>query len=117
MKSELAEELFEVIEARSPARPTPMEFEMAYQARVAMDRIIFAIRHTEQFGSQAEPMREVGRQLLDALQRLEIVDRRFQIRSQVAREANPANNNPSRHNFDVQGMWSSQRPDGQCGDG
>ena len=49
MKSELAEELFEVIEARSPARPTPMEFEMAYQARVAIDRIRFAIKHTEQF--------------------------------------------------------------------
>ena len=97
MKSELAEEIFELMEARSRAQPTPMEFEMAYQARVAMDRIRFAIRHSEQFGPQTEPMREVGRQLRDALQRLETVDRRFQIRSQVARETIPENNNPSRH--------------------
>jgi hypothetical protein len=43
VKSELAEEIFALIEARSQALPTPMEFEMAYQARVAMDRIRFAI--------------------------------------------------------------------------
>ena len=81
MKSELVEEIFALIEAWSSARPTPMEFEMAYQARVATDRIRFAIKHTEQFGSQTEPMREAGLQLLDALQRLETVDRRFQSRS------------------------------------
>jgi hypothetical protein len=81
MKSELAEEIFALIEAWSPARPTPMEFEMAYQARVAMDRIRFAIKHTEQFGPQTEPLREAGLQLLDALQRLETVDRGFQVRS------------------------------------
>ena len=81
MKSELAQEIFASIEARSQARPTAMEFEMAYQARVAMDRIRFAIKHAEQFGPQTEPMREVGRQLLDALQRLETMDRRFQARS------------------------------------
>jgi hypothetical protein len=117
MKSELAEEIFELMEARSHARPTPMEFEMAYQARVAMDRIRFAIRHIEQFGPQTEPIREVRRQLLDALQRLETVDRRFQIRSQVARETNPEYNNPSRHNFSAHGLWPSQRPDGQSSAG
>jgi hypothetical protein len=46
MKSELAEEIFPLIEARLQARPTPMEFEMAYQERVAIDRIRFAIKHT-----------------------------------------------------------------------
>lgn len=81
MKSELAEEIFALIEARSQARPAPMEFEMAYQARVAMDRIRFAIKHAEQFGPQTEPLREASLQLLDALQRLETVDRRFQARS------------------------------------
>jgi hypothetical protein len=49
MKSQLAEEIFELIEARSHPRPGPIEFEMAYQARVAIDRIRFAIKHTEQF--------------------------------------------------------------------
>ena len=83
MKSELAEEIFALIEARSQARPTPMEFEMAYQARVAMDRIRFVIKHAEQFGPQTEPMREAGLQLLDALQRFEAVDRRFQTRCRL----------------------------------
>jgi hypothetical protein len=78
LKSELAEEIFQLIEARSRARPTSTEFEMAYQARVAIDRIRFAIKHTEQFGPHTEQMREAGLQLLDALQRLESTDRRFQ---------------------------------------
>jgi hypothetical protein len=47
MISELAEEIFTLIEARSPGRPTTMEFELAYQARVASDRIRLAIKHTE----------------------------------------------------------------------
>jgi hypothetical protein len=81
VKSELVEEILGSMEARAHARPTPMEFEMAYQARVAMDRIRFAIKHVEQFGPQTEPMREAGWELLDALQRLEAVDRRFQKRS------------------------------------
>jgi hypothetical protein len=80
MKSQLAEEIFELIEARSHA-PTPAEFEMAYQARVVMDRIRFAVTHTEQFAPQTEELREAELQLLDALERLERVDRRFQQRS------------------------------------
>ena len=87
MKSELVEEIFQLVEARSQSRPTPMEFEMAYQARVAMDRIRFAIKHAEQFGPQTEPMREAGLQLLDALQRLETADRRFQTRCHMAEQS------------------------------
>ncbi len=84
MISELAEEIFALIEARSPGRPAPMEFELAYQARVAIDRIRFAIKHTEGFGPHTEQMREAGLQLLDALQRLESTDRRFQARSRYS---------------------------------
>ena len=87
MKNELAEEIFALIEARLWAQPAAIEFEMAYQARVAMDRIRFAIKHTEQFGPRTEPMREAGLQLLDALQRLESVDRRFQVRCRGNSEA------------------------------
>ena len=83
MKSELAEEIFELMEARSHARPTPMEFEMAYQARVALERIRFAIKHIEQFAPSTDQMRDVGFQLLDALQRFEAIDRRFQVRSRL----------------------------------
>jgi hypothetical protein len=64
-----------------------MEFEMAYQSRVAIDRIKFAIRHTEQFGPQTDEMREASFQLLDALHRLELADRKFQERSRSVSEA------------------------------
>lgn len=63
--------------------PSPIEFEMAYQARVAIDRIRFAIKHTEQFARQTDRSREVGLQLLDALDRLEALDRHFQARSRI----------------------------------
>ena len=89
MNSRMMHQIVEMIESEAHARPSPMEFEMAYQARVAMDRIRFAIKHAEQFGPQTEPLREAGLQLLDALQRLETVDRRFQKRSQVTSERNP----------------------------
>jgi len=75
--------IIETIEEEVSSRPSPIEFEMAYQARVAIDRIRFAIKHTEQFCAKSDPAREVGLQLLDALQRLETVDRRFQQRSRI----------------------------------
>src|SRR3954451_4567874 len=81
MSSEAMHEFLQTVEAEVQSRPTPTEFEMAYQARVASDRIRFAIKHTEQFGPRTDQMREAGVQLLDALQRLETVDRRFQLRS------------------------------------
>lgn len=77
-------QIVETIEADVQSRPSAIEFEMAYQARVAIDRIKFAIRHAEQFGKPCDTMREAGMQLLDALQRLESLDRRFQARSRTA---------------------------------
>ena len=71
----------ESVQSIEESRPSAIEFEMAYQARVAIDRIRFAIKHTEQFGPRSDQMREAGLQLLDALQRLETVDRCFQARS------------------------------------
>src|SRR5215467_7816917 len=81
MSSDAMREFLEVVEAEVQSRPTATEFEMAYQARIAIDRIRFAIKHTEQFGPRTDQMREARMQLLDALQRLETVDRRFQERS------------------------------------
>ena len=77
-------QIVETIEAEVRARPSPVEFEMAYRARVAIDRIKFAIKHTEQFATPCIHMREAGLQLLDALERLESLDRRFQVRSRMA---------------------------------
>jgi hypothetical protein len=111
MKSELEEKIFELIEARLQAHPTPTEFEMAYQARVAMDRIRFAIKHTEQFGPQMEPMREAGLQLLDALERLETIDRRFQKRSRVPM-GSCDNSHPDGNGLAVAKSRSLDSPDG-----
>src|ERR1700759_758396 len=87
MSSEAMHEFLQTVEAEVQSRPTPTEFEMAYQARVAIDRIRFAIKHTEQFGPRTDQMRETGLKLLDALQRLETVDRRFQQRSRFCDRA------------------------------
>jgi hypothetical protein len=84
MSSETMHQIVEIIEAEVRSRPSAIEFEMAYQARIAIDRIKFAIRHTEQFSKPCIQMREAGLQLLDALERLENLDRRFQIRSRCA---------------------------------
>ena len=83
MSLEFMRQIIETIEADVTSRPSAIEFEMAYQVRVAIDRIKFAIRHAEQFVKPCEAIREAGMQLLDALQRLEAIDRRFQARSQI----------------------------------
>jgi len=85
MSSEI---LHQFLEAEVRSRPSALEFEMAYQARVAIDRIKFAIQHAEQFANPCIHLREVGLQLLDALDRLEALDRRFQIRSRIAADRN-----------------------------
>ena len=80
MASEMMQEILEMIEAEAHSRPTLFEYELAYQARVAIDRIRFAIQHTEKFAPHTDHMREAGLQLLDALDRLQSAERRFQRR-------------------------------------
>ena len=80
MKSEILHELVAMVEADAQSRPSLGEFEMAYQARVAIDRIRFAIKATESTKERCEQLREAGMQLLDALDRLEAAERRFQDR-------------------------------------
>jgi hypothetical protein len=83
--SDLAKEVFALVEAKVLRRASPVEFEMAYQARTACDRIRFAIRSTEQFSSHSAQVREANLQLLDALDRLESADRQFQSRFRAGR--------------------------------
>jgi hypothetical protein len=85
MSSEIMHQIIEIIEDELNSQPSAIEFEMAYQVRVAMDRIRFAIKQAEQAGGRAEQSREVGMQLLDPLDRLESVERRFQQRSRGTR--------------------------------
>ena len=85
MNSDIMSEVLPMVDGEVQSGPTAMEFELAYQARVAMDRIRFAIRHGEQFAPQTDQMHETNLQLLDALQRLETAERRFQERSRVGK--------------------------------
>jgi hypothetical protein len=80
MRSEIVREFVAMIEAEAHSTLSPGEFEMAYQARVAMDRIRFAIKATEINREQSEPLHDARMQLLDALERLEAAERRFQDR-------------------------------------
>ncbi len=94
MKAEFVNEMVSLIEAHTKSRPSPIEFEMAYQVRVAIDRIRFAIKTTEQSAGNPRQLQEAGLQLLDALDRLESADRDFQTRfrratASVCRETRP----------------------------
>ena len=84
MSSEIMHQILQTIEEEMASRPSAIEFEMAYQARVAIDRIRFAITHVERFAKPCDQMREAGLQLLEALDRLDAVDRRFQARSRFS---------------------------------
>ena len=81
MQSETIRQGLTPVEPRG--QRSPIDFEMAYQARVAVDRIRFAIKQIEQFGQSSEHVREASLQLLDALDRLEELDRQFQTRSRM----------------------------------
>ena len=85
MSSEIMHQILRTIEEEMTSRPSAIEFEMAYQVRVAVDRIRFAITHVEKFGKSCDQMREAGLQLLDALDRVDAVDRRFKARSRFSR--------------------------------
>ena len=76
MKTQILE-----IEAEIQSRPAPFEFQMAYTIRVAIDRIRFAIKQIDPPNGSADLVREATIQLLDALDRLEYLDRCFQCRS------------------------------------
>ena len=80
MSPKMMRNIVELIESEFQRRPSPIDFEMAYQVRVAIDRIKSAIKCTEEFGPRTDEMREACLQLLDALDRLESAERHFQKR-------------------------------------
>lgn len=105
MDSQLLHDILEMIECEVRARPREVDFELAYQARIAIEKIRFVIKHTEVYCPHSAPMRDAGLQLLDALERLESADRKFQERSR----------NISRSQRTTNGHWqkfSSPRNDG-----
>jgi hypothetical protein len=71
---------------RNDETTRPAEFELAYQVRVAIDCIRFAVKATEHSVEEPNEVRkaslrqEAGLQLLDALDRLQSAERSFQLR-------------------------------------
>ena len=80
MTTKSMHQLLEIIEEEVRSTPSAIEFEMAYQARVVVDRIKFATRQVEQYAKPCAQMRDVGLQLPEAVERLQALDRRFQTR-------------------------------------
>ena len=80
MNAETAEQITPMLAVPAQSGPSSVEFEVAYQARVVMDRIRFAIRITEHSPPNSDQLREAGIQPLDAFDRLDRIDRRFQMR-------------------------------------
>jgi hypothetical protein len=97
MNTELARQVFEIVEAKVRSRPSPMEFEMAYQMRVAIDRIRFAINQAEQPHLKPEQTREITLQLADALDRLESAERDFQAKFHGVCDGRPEIGSPGRN--------------------
>jgi hypothetical protein len=60
------------------AASTAVDFELAYQVRIVMDRIRFALRVTDQASPTSIQLLEAGIQLLDAFDRLDRIDLTFQ---------------------------------------
>jgi uncharacterized protein YukE len=76
--AELAQKVVSIIHPSAPAIWDLLAFEMAYQARVAADRIRFAIGQIDKPARNSDQLREASLQLLDALDRLESAEQRFQ---------------------------------------
>ena len=81
MKSELAQAAFSTVDAQVRSTPSLGEFEFAYQARVAIEKIRFAIKQLDRIVSGAHCIQEVSLQLVDALDRLQSTERKFELRS------------------------------------
>lgn|SRR6185437_13476739 len=118
MNSEVVNQIRQTTDDEVNSRPSAFEFEMAYQARAAVDRIKFAIKHTEQFGARTEQMFEASLQLLDAVERLEMLDRRFQERSRLGSRSSHAKPDQDKQTGNGRRMSIPHQPaNGSCNGG
>jgi hypothetical protein len=86
--ADFARKVVAMVELNLQSQPASIEFELAYQARVAADRIRFAVLQIDESARHSEPLREASMQLLDALDRLDSAERRFQALSKLHFRAN-----------------------------
>jgi len=74
------QEVLSIIEDEVSRRHSGIEFEFAYQARVAVDCIRFAIKVMENSTKNPDELQQANLQLLDALDRLQLAERSLQRR-------------------------------------
>jgi hypothetical protein len=70
MNAETTQQGVKIIESEVRSRASASEFEVAYQVRVAIDRIKFASRDVVDFSTPCAEMRDAALQFLDALDRV-----------------------------------------------
>lgn len=92
MDAKFLQRVLSTVETHLESRPSPVEFELAYQARTACDRIRFAIKNTEQCATHSPQVCEANLQLLDALDRLDSAERHFQDRFRPRKSASTEHN-------------------------
>lgn len=100
MDAKFLQRVLSTVETHLESRPSPVDFELAYQARTACDRIRFAIKNTEQCATHSPQVHEANLQLLDALDRLDSAERHFQDRFRARTSAPPEQNPPFTNNGD-----------------
>lgn len=77
--------LLELFDTYSAENQTPLAFELAYQVRVAIDKIRFAITQIDSCAKHSSQVHEASLQLADTLDRLSAADRKFDRSVRVAR--------------------------------
>lgn len=77
-RSNSGPQAFPVVHGKTASDQASFEFEMAYQMRVASDRILFAIRALDTIFPGK--ITDISVQLVEALERLQRTDQRFQRR-------------------------------------
>ena len=97
MDRTLFERVISAVEPHVASRLSPVDYEMAYQTRVAIDRIRFVLKNTEQWTAPSDQIREVNLQLLDALDRLESADHHFQDRFRSKSQCAQVNDSPAKN--------------------
>ena len=78
--AEFARKVVSIVHQSSDSPVHALDFQLAYQARVAADRIRFAICQIDESARSSDQLREASIQLLDALDRLQSAERDFQSR-------------------------------------
>src|ERR1700736_5902486 len=101
MDAKFLQRVLSTIEAHLESKPLPADFELAYQARAACDRIRFAIKNTEQCATHSPQVHEANLQLLDALDRLDSGERHFQDRFRPRTSSSSEQNLPFVKNGDA----------------